>query len=282
MLTAEAIRNVKFISNLNRYKANEVDAFLDECADTVQALTGEQMALSKKMGILADKLLEYREEEDSIRNALLSAQRLGDATLKEANQKADAIREDARAAGEKIVETAKSEATAIIREARARLKAEAEEFNRLKKEVALFRRRMLAFTAEYVAQLERLPAKEDILAEDTDQADTAAAPANAVPNTAADDPPADFAGDPPAGYDKKPAREPAGTPVFKETAAPGTNRRPKPAAVAEEIAASLKREPPAAPEAEKTDPRFADLRFGDDYDMNEETIDSPIHKRRYK
>ncbi len=57
--------------------------------------------------MLADKLVEYRNDEDSIRTALLSAQRLGDTVVREANHKAGLILDDANIKAQKIEETAK-------------------------------------------------------------------------------------------------------------------------------------------------------------------------------
>ena len=101
MLTANEIRNATFNKSMGGYKTTEVEAFLDQCADTVAALTSQKAELEKKLEVLADKLVEYREEEDSIRTALLSAQRLGDTVVREANHKAGLILEDANIKAEK-------------------------------------------------------------------------------------------------------------------------------------------------------------------------------------
>ena len=116
MLTAEDISNVEFTKTLGGYKTAEVDDFLDECADTVAALTNERLALNKKLEVLADKVVEYREkveeyqrEEDSIKTALVTAQRMGDSVLREANQKAELILQDAEIKAQNIHETAQQQ-----------------------------------------------------------------------------------------------------------------------------------------------------------------------------
>ena len=103
MLTPEEIRNIAFTKGIGGYKTNEVDLFIDQCADTVETLLSEKAELNKKLGILADKLVEYRNDEDSIRTALLSAQRLGDTVVREANHKAGLIMDDANIKAQKIV-----------------------------------------------------------------------------------------------------------------------------------------------------------------------------------
>ena len=128
MLTPEEIRNIAFTKGIGGYKTNEVDLFIDQCADTVETLLSEKAELNKKLEILADKLVEYRNDEDSIRTALLSAQRLGDTVVREANHKAGLIMDDANIKAQKIVENARR---SIVKEE--------EELRRIEKEVASFK-----------------------------------------------------------------------------------------------------------------------------------------------
>ena len=44
MLTPNDIRNVVFTKGMGGYKTSEVDVFIDECADTVEALIKEKNA----------------------------------------------------------------------------------------------------------------------------------------------------------------------------------------------------------------------------------------------
>ena len=128
MYTVDDIRNITFTKTLGGYKTSEVDDFIDICADTVEELNKENEDLKKKMEVLANKVVEYRNDEDSIRTALLSAQRLGDTVLREANHKAGLILEDAKIKAEKVEETAKQQ-----------IKEQLEELERLKKLVSDFR-----------------------------------------------------------------------------------------------------------------------------------------------
>ena len=95
MLTVNDIRNVRFTTSMGKYKAAEVDEFIDRCAETISALTAAKIELEKKLEVLADKLVEYRNDEDNIRTALLSAQKLGDTVVREARHKAGLILDDA-------------------------------------------------------------------------------------------------------------------------------------------------------------------------------------------
>lgn len=74
------------------YNMAQVDAFLDELLSDYSALYKENAALKGKMKVLAEKLEEYRATEDAMRRTLLSAQKMADTMLKEAEAtKVDAI-----------------------------------------------------------------------------------------------------------------------------------------------------------------------------------------------
>ena len=66
-------------------------------------------ALLKKISLLADKVEEYRRDEDTIRSALLVAQRTADQVVREAKEKAEAC-----------IAGAESQAKALEEEANAR------------------------------------------------------------------------------------------------------------------------------------------------------------------
>ena len=89
MLSIDEIKNISFRkASLGGYKPEDVDAFIDQVLITMEQLRKEKSDLVKKMDILATRVEEYRADEDSVRNALLSAQRVADSTIKEARAKA--------------------------------------------------------------------------------------------------------------------------------------------------------------------------------------------------
>lgn len=74
------------------YNMAQVDAFLDVLLSDYSALYKENAALKSKMKVLAEKLEEYRATEDAMRRTLLSAQKMADSMVKEAEeQKINAI-----------------------------------------------------------------------------------------------------------------------------------------------------------------------------------------------
>lgn len=148
MMTLDEIRNVEF-SRGRGYRAEEVDDFIDACAATVEQLLREKEELNQKMKVLADKVVEYRNDEDSIRAALLNAQRAGDAALREAEEKAAQLRSDAQREAENIHQTALG-----------KIDAEKAELERVQREVAAFKARMLSLYKEHLELIGMLPEEE--------------------------------------------------------------------------------------------------------------------------
>ncbi len=146
MYTAADIRNVEFTKTMGGYKVSEVEAFVEACAETVEAMTAEREDLNKKLSILADKLVEYRRDEDSIRSALLSAQRMGDTVMRDANDKAD-----------EIISKAHVQAQNILIDAKASIKEYEVELERVKKEVADFKATVLSLYKDHLAALKQVP-----------------------------------------------------------------------------------------------------------------------------
>lgn len=96
MITAQDIKEKTFHKAGRGYKMDEVDEFLDEIAADITTMTNENASLKSKMRVLVEKIEEYRQTEDSMRLALLSAQKMGAQVESEAQEKADAIVAQAR------------------------------------------------------------------------------------------------------------------------------------------------------------------------------------------
>lgn len=153
MITAKEIREVKFNRSLGGYKTNEVDAFLDRCADAVEELIKLNNENERKMQVLAETVVDYRNQEDSIRSALISAQRMSESVISEARKQAEDIREAARV-----------EAAEVHDKAVADTAAEQEELRRIRQEVADFKAKLLATYREHltlIGILESAPAEEE-------------------------------------------------------------------------------------------------------------------------
>jgi cell division initiation protein len=106
MITAQDIQDKTFAKALNGYNMDQVDEFLEELSAEITTLSKENTALKSKMRILVEKVEEYRQTEDSMRLALLSAQKMGSQIETEAQTKADTIVAQARETADRLTRQA--------------------------------------------------------------------------------------------------------------------------------------------------------------------------------
>jgi len=107
MITAQDIQEKTFNkAGFGGYNMGEVDDFLDELATEISAMAKENAALKSKMRVLVEKVEEYRATEDSMRLALLSAQKMGAQIESEARQKADAMVAEAKETADRLTRSA--------------------------------------------------------------------------------------------------------------------------------------------------------------------------------
>ena len=124
MLTPSKIKNHHFeASGKNAYRAQSVDDFFDIVADSYEQMFKENGELVKKISLLAERVEEYRNDEDNIRAALLTAQRMADQIMRETNEKAEAQLAEAVANAKKIEEDATAKAIAVVETAQAKANA---------------------------------------------------------------------------------------------------------------------------------------------------------------
>ena len=142
MLTAKDIREVKFNRSMGGYKTIEVDEFLDQCADVVEELTKQNDEDTRKMQVLAETIVDYRNQEDSIRSALISAQRMSESVIADARKQADDILAAARAEADSMREKALKDTETELRE-----------LNRVKQEVADFKAKLLSIYREHLTMI---------------------------------------------------------------------------------------------------------------------------------
>lgn len=161
MLTIDEIREISFRrAGKNGYNAADVDEFIDEVTDTVEQLIAEKNDCVRKMDILAGKIEQYREDEETVRNALLTSQKLSDTKIKEAQDKADYL-----------IRSAERKSRAILTEAEMATEREKDKFNALHSETAKLRSEIIALYKRHLAMVEEMPKEEDVEAkrEELDQ-----------------------------------------------------------------------------------------------------------------
>lgn len=105
-MEASTIRDKKFLEVMRGYKKEDVDEFLSDVASEFSKLRKANDELEKKLEVLADKIREYREDEDALKEALLGAQKQGRMVVDEAKEKAANIIGDAQNKADEMIKDA--------------------------------------------------------------------------------------------------------------------------------------------------------------------------------
>ena len=129
MLTPQEVSTHSFSkASFGGYNMAMVDEFLDELTDDYTALYKENAAMKAKLKVLVEKVEEYRATEDSMRATLLTAQRMADSIVKEAEQKRDQMMTQAEIDAKMKITRLKNE-TAANEERLRQSQAELEKFS---------------------------------------------------------------------------------------------------------------------------------------------------------
>ena len=160
MLTPNDISNKRFEkSPFGGYKPEEVDSFLSEIAISYEKLYEAKEAAEEKMEVLAEKLEEYRANEDSLRTVLIGAQKLGDNIIR-----------DSKAKAEVIISDAEGQVKQVFSESEGKINKERETLANLQKETAEFKRRLIAMYKQHLELISLMPeAEEKIQSEQPDE-----------------------------------------------------------------------------------------------------------------
>ena len=146
MLTPQEVKSHAFQrASFGGYNMGQVDEFLDILTEDYTALYNDNAVLKSKMKVLVDKVEEYRSTEEAMRKALMTAQRMADDLVREAEAKKAAI-------------LAEAEEQAAQRVAELSAQVETEEFRlrTAQENTAAFVEQMRALYTEQVQFLAKL------------------------------------------------------------------------------------------------------------------------------
>lgn len=207
MITSEDVRRVMFDKCMRGYRCEDVDDYLKQVAESMDALSAQNDELQKKLLVLAQRIDQYRAEEDTLRTTMINAQRLGENVIREAKQKAAEILREANIKAEDREQRAKDDVE-LARQEVVTLKSEADSF----------KRGLMDMYRKHINLISKLP----------DYTPAAAEPAQAP---AAEPQPTE----PPVA--PAPAAEPAPEPVYTAQVEPEPQPVPQPEVVPEPVAA---------------------------------------------
>lgn len=133
-------------SGFKGYKSDEVDEYLREVSMEFSQLQRERDELERKLEVLADKIREYRKDEEALKEALLGAHRQGnllvneatsrsEVIIKEADEKANSIIGDAEERSQKQINSSNDYARKTIEEANLKASRIVNEANRKSEDI---------------------------------------------------------------------------------------------------------------------------------------------------
>ena len=133
MLKPEQLKSHRFISaGRGTYEAEDVDSFLREVSASYEKMFKENGDLVKKMSLLAERVSQYKKDEDNIRRALLTAERMADKIQREAQQSAQEQLDSAEKRVQELVSSAQNRADVLETAASVKASQLTEESNRIR------------------------------------------------------------------------------------------------------------------------------------------------------
>lgn len=188
MISSEDVRRVTFDKAMRGYRCDDVDDYLKQVAESMDALAAQNDDLQKKLVVLAQRIDQYRAEEDTLRTTMINAQRLGDNVIREAKQKAAEIIRAANIKAEDREQRVQDD-VALAQQEIVTLKSEADSF----------KRSLLDMYRKHINLISKLP-------EYKKPQEEPAAPAEPAPAPAAEQPPVE----PAPAYEAPAAQPPVG------------------------------------------------------------------------
>ena len=167
MISAEDVRRVTFEKAFQGYRRDDVDDYLKQVAQSMDDLTAQNDELQKKLVMLAQRIEQYRAEEDTLRTTMINAQRLGENVIREAKQKAA-----------EIIRTANIKAEDREQRSRDDVELAKQEIVTLKSEADSFKRSLIEMYRKHINLINKLP---DYNPPQEEPAAPAAQPAPAAP-----------------------------------------------------------------------------------------------------
>lgn len=163
MITPVDIKNQEFRKSFRGYDEIEVDNFLDSIIKSYERIYNENVELKDKILALNDKLEQYSNLEETLKDTLLVAQKTADEIVKSSKNKADLIIHEAEIESKKILELTSKKSIEIE-----------EDYEKLKKEAFIFKTRYKTFIDSQIAALDEfeIGSLEDMEAIREDQDDS--------------------------------------------------------------------------------------------------------------
>ena len=160
-ITPLDIQQMVFKVNFRGYDKEEVNRFLEELAQTVEALNRDLAVQREKIIFLEQQLAELKRTEATLSNTLLSAQSLAEDVKQNAHREADLVIKEAELKAGELIRQARVELTDTQRDLSSLQKQRLLMIERLRASLRMFER--LFEVEEQEALHEAATASEDKL-----------------------------------------------------------------------------------------------------------------------
>lgn len=145
MLAPHELKNKAFSKAVRGYNPSEVDDHIEFLIEKYTELYRENAELNRKLRIVGTKLDEIKDEEESIRNTLVGAQKMGEKIIRDANDKADLI-----------TGSIKERCDAVIADFKRRMVKEKEEMWLIRTSVLDFKQEVFDIYRKHIEELQSI------------------------------------------------------------------------------------------------------------------------------
>ncbi len=149
MLAPHELKNKSFSKSLKGYNTSEVDEYIEFLIEKYTEAYKENNELERKLRIVVNNLDEIKDEEESIRNTLISAQKMGEKIIRDANERADII-----------TGAIKDRCDSIIAEFKEQLQKEKEEMWTIRTRILDFKKDVFDLYRKHIEELKNLSVNE--------------------------------------------------------------------------------------------------------------------------
>lgn len=145
MVSPHELKNKPFGKSIKGYNPAEVDDYIEFLLEKYSEAYRENNELERKLRVAATSLDEIKDEEESIRRTLVSAQKMGEKIVRDANEKADVI-----------TGAIKDRCDAVISEFKEQLQLEKEEMWTIRTRILDFKKNVFDLYKEHIEELQGL------------------------------------------------------------------------------------------------------------------------------
>lgn len=148
-------------SGFGGYKTADVDSFMAELKVECSSADREITELKRKLETAEKKISDYESSEDSLKNTLLSAQKLADKIVRDARAQADKLLRETKESAELTINDAHIKAEKTIKSLDGEIELRKMEAAKIRNEVSNFKLSIMRLYKTHLELINELPSQPD-------------------------------------------------------------------------------------------------------------------------